>query len=112
MCPVLVHAMPIDVGRNDLLSIYRAFGDDDAVRAANKALSPELNPLAAGRLFVTNAIGNRDITTVRDGVPTLDRLPGRILRLAKFLFLARMPTDCRRIENNFRAVEGGESGRF
>src|SRR5207244_1085531 len=112
MRPVLVDVFPIDIPQHNLLSIHRSFGKNLAVRARDKTLSPEFNPLATDWLLVTDAIGDGDIAAVGNSMATLDRFPGRMLRVAEFLFLARVPTDCRRIKNNFCAVECRKPGRF
>src|SRR5437016_1512954 len=93
MRPMFVHAIPFHVGNHDLFSIYRTFGNDFATRRRNKALSPKLDSVAARRRFVPDAIRGCDITTIRNGVAALDRLPGRILGGAEFLFFRWMPTD-------------------
>ena len=92
--------------------IDRTFGDDFAARRRDETLPPEFDPVAAGGRFMADAIRHRDITTVRDRVTALNRFPGRMLRLAEFFFLARMPADRRRIKKNFRAAQRGQARRF
>ena len=94
---LLVHPAPIDFGDHDLFPVDGTLCDDFAVRAANKALSPEFDPVAAGRRFVTDAIRDGDVTAVRDGVTALDRFPGGMLRRAVLLLsrsdASRSPSD-------------------
>src|SRR5262249_38702168 len=110
--PKFVHPGPVDFANYDFLPIDRTFGDDLAVRAANEALPPKFASIAARRRFVANAICRRNIATVRNRVTTLNRFPRTVLCLSEFLLLARMPTDRRRIKNNFGSAQGGQPSRF
>ena len=112
MRPMLVDAIPIDVGHHDLFSIDRSLCNDFAVRAANETLSPKLDSVAAGGRFMANAIRRGDIAAVRDRVTALDGFPGGMLRRAEFLLFRWMPADRRWIENDLRAAQRGEPRRF
>ena len=112
MSAMSIDRAPIDIRDHDFFIIDRAFGNDLAVRSANKTLTPELNACSTGRRFMTDAIGDSNITTVRDGVTALDRFPSRMLRFAKLLFLAGMPADGGWIEQNFGAAQRGQSCSF
>src|SRR5260370_1653236 len=101
--PMLVYTGPVDFANHDFFPIDRTFGDDLAVRSANETLPPKFNPVAASRCFVTDPIRRRHVAAVRDRVTSLNCFPGRMLRRARFFFLARMPADRRRIKNNLRA---------
>ena len=101
MRPVLVHAGPLDICQHDLFPVDRAFGDDLAMRTADKTLSPELDAIAPHRFFVTDAVRHCDVTPIGNGMAALDRFPRRMLRLPELFFLARMPANRRRIKNNF-----------
>src|ERR1044072_665356 len=107
MRPMLVDASPIDFRRHDLFFLNRTLCDDFTVRSANKALSPKFNAVSTGRRFVTDAIRHGHIATVRDGMTTLNRFPRGMLRLSKFLFLARVPPYCGWIKDNFCPAQGG-----
>ncbi len=90
---MFVHAIPFHISDHDLFSIYRTFGNNFATWRSNKTLPPKLNSVATNGGFVADAIRGCDITTIRNGVAALDRLPGRILGGAEFLFFRWMPTD-------------------
>src|SRR5947199_7168 len=102
--PMFVHPRPINFSDHDLLFLDRTFGDDLAVRSANKTLPPKFNSIAAGGRFMTDAVRCGNVATVRDRVTPLDRLPRIVLRRPEFPFLPRMPTNCRRIKNNLGAA--------
>src|SRR5437762_9055478 len=106
--PMLVDASPINVGCYNLFLIDRTFCDDFAVRSAHETLPPKFDAISTGGRFVTDAVRHRDVAPVGDRMTTLNRLPRGMLRLSKFLFLARMPADCRWIKNNLRAVQGSQ----
>src|SRR5438128_2266944 len=102
---MLVDPPPIDFADHDFFLVDRSFRNDLAVRTANETLPPKFNSIAAGRRFMTDAVRCGHVAAVRDCVTTLDRFPGRMLGRSKFFFLARMPPDRRRIENNLRAAQ-------
>src|SRR5882724_8659346 len=108
MRPLLIDASPIDLGRHNLFLIHGTFRDDFAVRSAHEALAPKLNAISTGGRFVTDAIRHRDVAPVGDRMTTLNRLPRGMLRLSKFLFLTRMPADCRWIKENLCATQGSQ----
>src|SRR5207247_3048257 len=112
MRPLLVDASPIDLRRHNLFLIDRTFRDDFAVRPAHKALSPKFNAISTDGCFVADAVRHRDVASVCDGMTALDRLPRGMLRFSKFLFLSRMPADCRWIKNNLCAAQCGQSRRL
>src|SRR5437868_13641457 len=110
--PVFVDPLPINLCGHNFFAINRTFGDDFAIRAADKTLAPEFDAITAGGCFMPNAIRRRDIATVRDGMTTLNRFPRRMLRPAKLLLLLRMPADRCRIKNDLRAAQRGQARRF
>src|SRR5262249_18136382 len=112
MCALLIDASPIDFRRHDLLMIDRTFRDDFAVRPAHEALTPKFNAISAGRHLVANPVCHRDVASIGDRMTTLNRLPSGMLRFSKFLFLARMPADCRWIKNNLCSAQGSQSCGF
>src|SRR5436305_1912465 len=112
MGAMLVHARPIDFANDDFFPVNRTFGDDLAVRSANETLPPKFDSFSASRRFVANSICRSDVATVRDGMASLDSFPCIVLGGAEFLFLARMPADCRRIKNNFGPAQGGQAPRL
>ena len=73
-----------EVERHDegFVPVGAGFGEDFARGAGDEALSPELDAFA-GQLFVPDAVGHHDVTTISDGMGALDRLPGRMLPLAQ-----------------------------
>jgi len=104
MRALLIDAAPIDVGHHNLFPVDGTFCENFAVRAANKALSPKFNAIAARRRFMTDAVWHGDIASIRDCVTALNRFPGGMLCCAGLLFFRRVPTDCCGIENNLRAM--------
>src|SRR4030095_10293055 len=90
----------------------RTFRDDFAVRPAYEALAPKFNAIFARGRLVTDAVRHGHVAPISDCMTTLNRLPRGMLRLSKFLFLARMPADCRWIKNNFCATQCGQSRRL
>src|SRR6266404_7791478 len=107
-----IDRVPIDIGHHDFFAIDRPFGDDHTIWTADETLPPKFDPVAARRFFVANAIRRGNITTISDGMATLDRFPRRMLRRAEFLLLRWMPADSRGIENNFRSAQRREPRRF
>src|SRR5438874_10936039 len=103
--PMFVYAAPIDIGHHNFFLINRSFGDDFAIRSANKTLTPEFDSVATGGCFVADAICHCDVAPIRNGVATLNGFPRRMLRFAKLLLLARMPADSRRIKNILRTAQ-------
>src|SRR5262245_30327339 len=61
---------------------------------------------------MSDPVGDRDINSVGDGVRALDRLPRRMLALAVFGLLARVPADGGRIKQNLRSRERRQSRGF
>src|SRR4029077_8404056 len=112
MRSLLVDASPIDLRHHNLFSIDRTFRDDFAVRSAHETLAPKFDAISAGGRFVTDAVRYRDVAPIGDRMTTLNRLPRGMLRFSKFLFLARMPADCRWIKNNLCAAQCGQSCSF
>src|SRR5439155_17990903 len=49
---------------------------------------------------------------VSDRVTALDLFPGAVLIGAALFFFTRMPADGRRVEENFRALQRGQTRRF
>src|SRR5260370_35617663 len=105
-----IYRTPVDFRSHDLFAIDGSLRDNLPVGPADEALSPKFEPIAADRFFVAHAIGSGNITTVRDCVAALNRLPPRMLGDAEFSFLARSPATRRRIKNNFCATQRGQSG--
>src|SRR5436190_4123374 len=91
-------AVPIDFRRHDFFPIGASFREDFAARRDDETLSPELDPVAAGRRFMTDSIDRRNVAAIRDRVAALHRFPGGILGCAVLFLLARMPADRRRIK--------------
>src|SRR5947207_9760582 len=56
-----VDATPVDLRHHDFLAIDAAFRENLATRGDDETLSPELDPIAAGRRFLTDAIDRGDI---------------------------------------------------
>ena len=82
-------------------SVDAGLRDDLSRRVGDEALPPELNAalrISVRRRLVPDAVGDRDVNAVGDGVRALHRLPGRMLALAVFGLLARVPADRGRIE--------------
>src|SRR2546422_59517 len=66
----------VDRADEDRLTVHRRLRDDRPEGIGEEGRAPELDPVAAGRLLVPDAVHRRDVTTVRDGVAPLDRTPG------------------------------------
>src|SRR6202163_4577850 len=109
---MFVDASPFNFRHNNFFAITAAFRDDLAAGRDNETLSPEFDPCASGRSFVTHAIHRRDVAAVRNRVTALHRFPRGILRGAVFFLLGWMPSDRRRIKQNLRTTERGQSGGF
>src|ERR1051325_11237305 len=92
---------------------FSGLGDEDAERVAHERMAPELDAgsLAAEPL-VADAIHRGDPAAVRDRVASLDRLPGVELLRAVLRLLRRMPADCRRVQQNVRALPRREPRAF
>src|SRR5438270_812089 len=48
---------------------------------------------------MSDSVGNRYVTSIRDGVTALNCFPGGVLRFAKFFLLARVPANRRGIKD-------------
>src|SRR5689334_10111289 len=103
MGPVLVHPRPIDFANHDLFFANRAFGNDLSVWSTNETLSPEFDPIAAGRRFMADSIGCGNVAAIGDRVTALDCFPGIVLGSAEFFLLAWMPANRGWVENYLRA---------
>src|SRR2546428_11367365 len=73
---VFVYAGPVDFAHNDFFSVDQTLRYDRAIWSANETLSPEFNPIAPGRRFVTYAVRGRDIAAFRHRVTSLNQFPG------------------------------------
>src|SRR5271169_2373986 len=56
-----------------------------------------------------DTVGHGDVAPVCDGMGPLDGFPGGMLPLAQLRFLARMPADGGGVEENLRALQGGQA---
>src|SRR2546423_2058492 len=112
MRPDNVDLIPVDLGGHDFFPVGAAFRDDFTAWRDDKALAPKLDPVAAGRRFLTDAIDRSDITTVRDRMTALHRFPCGILGRAVLFLFARMPADRGWIKQNLRAAQGRKARRF
>src|SRR2546422_5716874 len=123
--PAIAQKRPVRALRVDLAEIafchqnglFRDAGlrNDLSRRVGDEALPPELNAaprISVRRRLMSDAVGDRDINAVGDGVRALDRLPRRMLALAVFGFLAGMPADRGRVEQNLRPGERRQPSRF
>ena len=68
--------------------------------------------LEAAKRLKADAVDDSDIYAVCDGVSALNRSPRVVLRFAELSFLGRMPPDRGRIEDQGRALQGGEARAF
>jgi hypothetical protein len=65
----------VDFVDDDLLLFDAGLRNDLPGGVGNEALAPELDAVATDRCLETNAVGDRDVAAVRDGVRALDGLP-------------------------------------
>src|SRR5687767_8154648 len=107
-----IHFAEVQGNEKVFLFVHTGFGDDLSRRAGNKALAPEFNAVATDGAFEANAIGDRDISAVGHAVTALDQFPGPVLRLAVLRFLAWVPSNGCRIENDLRALHRGQARGF
>ena len=109
-----VHLGEVNLHEHHLLFLDRGFGEKLPGRAGDETLAPELETIATDSLdfLVPDAVDRGDIATVGNRVRALDELPCAVLVDAVFSFLRRMPADGGRVENDFRALHGGEAGRL
>ena len=82
----------------DLLLILRGAGQHGAVGPRDEAAAPELEPVAAFRALVADAVDGGDVAAVGDRVGALDGFLSLVLRGAVGGFFAGMPADRGRIE--------------
>src|SRR5262245_59757914 len=82
-----------------------------AERIANERSAPKLQPTVRWA-FVADAIDSRDEDAICYRVAPLHCFPRLMLTDTEFGFFARMPADGSRIEDEFRAPQGREPGRF
>src|SRR6266496_1195373 len=99
MRPLLVYPGPIHIGHHNLFLVDGAFCDDFAVWSANKALSPKFNAIAVRRCFMTDAVWDCDIASIRYCVTALNSFPCGMLHCAELPFFRRVPADCCGIKN-------------
>src|SRR5260370_7571190 len=74
-----VHFAQINRHDERLLLGGAGSGEDFSGSAGDEALSPEFQPLAAGRFFPANAIGRGHVAAVGHGVAALDEFPAAVL---------------------------------
>src|SRR5262249_16235491 len=106
----LVDFAEVEFDKEGFFIFGAGFGQDFAGGAGNKALAPELDAIARD-FFVTDAIGDSDVTTVGDGVAALDGFPRAVLFLV-LGFFGGVPADGGWIEKNLCALHRGESRGF
>src|SRR5260370_17035643 len=94
-----IYRTPVDFRSHDLFAIDGSLRDNLPIRPADEALSPKFDPIASGRFFVAYAIGRGNVTTVRDCVAALNRLPPRMFCPPQFFLLPRIPPNSRRLKN-------------
>jgi len=80
--PGFVHLAQVQRSHDNLFSAHARFGQDLASSAGDKTLAPELESVAAGRRFQTDAVADGDVTTVSHRMAALDCFPGAVLVLA------------------------------
>ena len=83
---VFVHPLPFHVGEDSFFAIDARLSENLAARRDDEALAPKLDPIAAGRRFVADAIDRRDETAIGDRVTALHRFPGGMLGVTVFRF--------------------------
>src|SRR6185503_15187434 len=88
-----VDPLPFHLAGNNFFLVDGTLGDDLAVRAAQKTLTPEFNPVTTGGRFVPDPIGCRHIAAVGNRVPALNCFPRSMLGTAKLRFFPGMPAD-------------------
>src|SRR5262245_65342687 len=100
----LIHT--IEVQRHDenfFLNGVR-FSQDLARGISDETLAPEFYAVA-GNYLVPHTVGHGDVTAVSDGVASLNRFPGIVLRLAVLRFFSRMPADRRGEKEDLRSAQ-------
>lgn len=98
----------------DFFFVVRSFGENAAEGISDERVAPKFEAgVALLRFaFVADAIDDRDIDAIRDGVSTLDRTPRVKLRRAELCFFVRMPADTCGIENDLSALKRSEARTF
>src|SRR4051812_37879146 len=104
MCARHVHFVEIAWNNERFLFVDARFLENAAGRIRDEALAPELDAVASDWPFEADAIRDRNVASVRDGVAALDYFPGAVLIFAMFGFFFRMPANRGRIKKNFGAL--------
>src|SRR5437773_3298373 len=107
-----VDSSPFDFRQNNFFTINAASRDDLAAGRDDKTLPPKFDPRSPSRRFVADSIHHRDIAAIRNRVTALHRFPSGILGGAEFFLLGRMPSDRRRIKQDLRSAQSGQSRGF
>ena len=89
-----------------------ASASDAAERIGDERVAEELDAVRARLVLVADAIRRRDEHAVGDRVRALHRAPRVHLRAAELRFLARMPADRRRIEQDVGAEQRRDARRL
>src|SRR5262245_37562623 len=110
--PGHIHLAEIDRDDKILGVVQAGPAQDLAACSGYKALSPEFNPIAIVRPFQTNAVGDRDVAAVGDGMRALDDFPGAMLVGAVLGLFLWMPADRRWIEQDIRPLHCCEARPF
>src|SRR5438132_11583519 len=94
--------------------VVRSFGNHLAKGIGNERIPPEFQTrVAILRLaFETNAIDDRGVNTVCNGVAALNGFPGVELRAAELRFFMRVPANTGGIKNHVRTAKSGEARAF
>jgi hypothetical protein len=87
-------------------------GENTTERIGDERIAEELDAVRARLVLVADAIRRRDEHAIGDRVRALHCAPCFDLRLPELRFLARMPPDRRRIEENVGAEERGDARCF
>src|SRR5260370_6729841 len=94
--------------------VIRSFGNHLAERVCDKRIAPEFQSRVTVFRFAfkADAIDDRGVDAVSDGVTALDGFPGVELRSAELRFFVGMPPDAGGIKNHVRATESGKARTF
>src|SRR4051812_24361703 len=99
---------------DDFFLVDRSSLHDLSIRRCDETLAPELDAVVAdvaaffvADLLQADAVRRADVAAVRDGVGALDEFPAFVLSGAVEFFLAWVPADRCRVEQNLRALQRG-----
>src|SRR5581483_6715827 len=102
----VLERLQVDFAHQNFFSVMGTLGEHSPERIAEKRSAPEFESLAGRGLaadvagFETDAVDDRDVNSVGDGVGSLNGAPGIVLRYAELSLLGRMPSDCGGIKKN------------